>query len=349
MYKAEKSGDSFYDVVYEANIPEKNILRRISKVINWGRLKRYLKKYYYDRGRDAHNPLMMFKLLVLQFLYDISDRQLEESSRDRISFRWFVGLGPLDEPPDHTAYCRFRDRLGPETIKRLFDDIVKQAYEKRMILDRLSVVDSTDIEAKVNTYKMNEKAKEYKEDDPTKKSPDPDARYGYKNKKKPFFGYKCHMGMDGDTRIITTLDASAGNVADTEYFDRVHDPNADGVTADKGYDSEDNYEMIEDEGQRAAIIPKRLKGRKRGHITNRYPDAGDQQYYRRTKRKRPRIEPKFNEMKNAHGMWRARYWGLAKMRVQVFLTGIVVNLKRMVTLMFDMSVWKMSEARCAQR
>jgi IS5 family transposase len=347
MYKSERSGDIFHEVVYETNIPKNHILRRMKEVINWGRFKRYMKKYYYDRGRDAYNPLMMFKLLVLQFLYDLSDRQLEESARDRISFRWFVGLGPLDEPPDHTAYCRFRDRLGPETIKRLFDDIVEQADDSGFVLDRLSVVDSTDIEAKVNTFKMNEKTKEEGEDDSTPTSPDPDARYGYKNKKKPFFGYKCHMGMDGDTRIITTLEASPGNVADTEYFDRVHDPNAHGVTADKGYDSENNYDMIRGEWQRAAIIPKRLKGKKRGHITNRYADASDQQYYRRSKKKRPRIEPKFNEMKNDHGMGRARYWGLAKMRVQVFLTGIVVNLKRMVTLLFDMPGWKMAEARCA--
>ena len=343
MHKPYRRQKSFYDPVYDANIPDDHILKHLEVVINWGRFKRYLKKHYYERGRDAHNPLMMFKLLVLQFLFNLSDRQLEEQTRDRISFRWFVGLDPLESVPDHTSYCRFRDRLGPETIKRLFDDIVQQGSEKGYLLDALSIVDSTDVEAKVNTFRMRDKSKKNGDDDPTSSSPDPDASYGHKNKKKPFFGYKCHMAMDGDTRIITRIEASPGDEHDSKFFSAVHDPTPEAVTADKGYDSAENFDLIESSGQRAAIIPKGRRGGKRGHVVDRYPLKADEQYYRRVKRKRPRIEPKFGEMKKFHGMDRARYWGLAKMRIQVFITGIVVNLKRMVTLMTGTPRWKLAE------
>lgn len=341
MYKPQRRQKSFHDPVYDANIPKNHVVRYLQQVIDWGRLKRFLKKHYHERGRDAYNPVMMFKLIVLQFLTDLSDRQLEEAVRDRISWRWFVGLDPLENPPDHTAYCRFRDRLGPETIKKLFDDIVEQAAEKGLILDGLSVVDSTDVAAKVDTYRMHKKSKGG--GDHASSGPDPDATHGYKNKNKPFFGYKCHAGIDADSLIITMIEASPGHEADTEFFDVVCDPNAGAVTADKGYDSAENFELIEGYGQRPAIIPKRKKGKERGHIINRYPDTADQQFYRRAKKKRPRIEPKFSEMKNEHGMKKARYWGLAKMRVQVFLTGIVVNLKRMITLTSGIPRWKMAE------
>ena len=345
MYKPYRRQKSFYDAVYEANIPDNHILKHLEKVIKWSRFKQYLKKHYHDRGRDAYNPLMMFKLLVLQFLFNLSDRQLEEQVRDRISFRWFIGLDPMDAPPDHTAYGRFRDRLGAETIKRLLDDIVQQGREQGYVLDALSVVDATEIAAKVDTFRMRERSKRNGAADPTDSSPDPDASYGHKNKNKPFYGYKCHMSMDGDTRIITRLEASPGDEHDGGFFSAVHDPPAEGVTADKAYDSGANFELIEEYGQRAAIIPRKLRGKKREHIKKRYPSAAEQQYYRKAKRKRPRIEPKFAEMKKFHGMERARYWGLDKMRVQVFLTGIVVNLKRMVTLMTGTPRWKLAEAR----
>ncbi len=203
----------------------------------------------YKRGRDAYNPVMMFKPLVLQFLFDFSDRALEESARDRISFRWFIGLDPLESPPDHTAYCRFRERLAPETIKRLFDDIVEQAYDMGLVLDKLSIVDSTDVTAKVNTYRMSEKSKGDVNDDPTSSSPDPDARFGHKNKKKPFFGYKCHASMDADTGILTRIEVSPGDEHDSKFFSAVHDPYPDAVTADKGYDSAENFDLIEEGGQ----------------------------------------------------------------------------------------------------
>jgi len=344
MYKPYRRQKSFYEPVYDANIPDDHILKHLEQVIDWGRFKRYLKKHYYVRGRDAYNPKMMFKLLVMQFLFNLSDRQLEEQARDRISFRWFIGLDPLESPPDHTAYCRFRDRLGSETIKRLFDDIVRQGYEKGYVLDALSIVDSTEVQAKVDTFRMREKSKD-KDDEGKGGGPDPDARHGYKSRNKPFYGYKCHMSMDADTLIITRIEASPGDEHDGEFFCSVHDPPAAAVTADKAYDSEANFDLIEECDQRAAIIPKHLKGKKRGHIKNRYPSKLEQQYYRKAKRKRPRIEPKFGEMKNFHGLKRARYWGLEKMRVQVFLTGIVVNLKRMATLMTGTPRWKLAEGR----
>jgi len=343
MFKPNNRPKSFYDPVYDENIPENHIVRHLQNAIDWGRIKRYLKKHYYDKGRDAYNPLMMFKLIVLQFLADLSDRELEEAVRDRISWRWFVGLDPLENPPDHTAYCRFRDRIGAETMKDIFDDIVKQARAKGLVLDKLSVIDATDIKAKVDTFKMHKKSKDMGSNDPTAGSPDPDARYGYKSDDEPFFGYKSHGAVDAKSRIITKLEASPGHEADTEFFDAVHDEKAEGVTADKGYDSQHNYDVIEESQQRAAIIPRRLKGRERGHIKKRYPDSADQQYYRRAKRKRPWIEPKWSEMKNKHGMASSRYWGLMKNRLQVFITGIVVNLKRMATLESGIPMWKMAE------
>ncbi len=324
----------FEDQIYEL-ITEDNFLWQLREVINWEFVNKHCRHVYSDKGRPAYPAVMMFRLLLLQFLYDLSDRQLEESVRYRIDFRWFVGITGTQPGPDHTAYCRFRDRLGVGTITRMWNEIVEQASSAGLITDRLSAVDSTHVKAKVNVYR-------WKDDDENpggKQGPDPDARFGRKTKNKKFFGYKCSIGEDVDSGIITMLDVSPGNESDIMLFEPVADPCADAVTADKGYDAQRNYDLLHGRGQEAAIIPKHLKGKEKGHVAARYPLGGEKARYYRRKKKRPIVEGKFNEMKNIHGFIQARYCGIDKVRIQAYLTGMVMNMKRMVMLLTGRPRW----------
>ncbi len=342
MDKAERLQMSFYDEVYERMVPDDHPLRLLDEVIGWRKFRKTLRKLYRVDGRPAHNGTMMLKLTVLQFLYDLSDRQLEDAARDRISFRWFCRIDPLEEPPGYTSFCRFRERMGPETFKRIFDKIVEQASASGLVVDKLSIVDATDIKAKVDIYKL---------DSPVRKKqgsggsgpgsggtggPDPDARWGKKSDKKPIHGYKAHAAMDDGSELITEVEVTPANVHDGKAFPLVHDQHAEAVTADKAYDSEENIERIRDAGQSPAIIVKRKRGKKRGHVSARYTNVECQKYYRYKKR-RPRVEHKFAEAKRWHGMYQSRYWGIEKVRSQVYLTAIALNLKRMVKLSFGIS------------
>ena len=105
-----------------------------------------------------------------------------------------------------------------------------------------------------------------------------------------------------------------------------------GVLADKGYDSLMNFVYLALNGQRAGIIAKAIRGRKRGHIKNRYPGAKDHLWFCRHKKKRSLVERFFAETKQWHGLGRARYRGLDKTKVQVIWTALAYNLKRMVKL-----------------
>ena len=272
----------------------------------------------------------MFKALVLQFLYDLSEGRLEEQLIGFMPFRWFLNLDPMGQPPDHTAYCRFRDRLGPEKTAKLFGEVVKQARKLRLIKDRLSIVDATDIQAKVDTYRMNREKDDDDQGPPSRV--DPDATYGHKTKKKPFFGFKAAVSYDADSSLVTRLAATTGRNHDTTHFRSVCEPKALGVLADKGYNSLLNFVYLGLRGQRAGIIPRANRGRKRGHIKGRYPWLKDYIWYWRHKSKRPLVERFFAEVKQWHGLGRARYWGLAKMEVQVAMTALAYNQKKMVKL-----------------
>jgi IS5 family transposase len=329
LYQRNRDQLSFYDQVYQATVPKGHLLRKLDRVIDWAAFEPIFEGLYSDRGRQAYNPILMFKALVLQFLYDLSDRKLEEQLIGFMPFRWFLNLDPMGQPPDHTAYCRFRDRLGPDKTAELFGEVVKQARKLRLVKDRLSIVDATAITAKVDTYRMQS----HKDDDDGPPSRvDPDATYGHKTKKKPFFGYKAAVSYDADSGLVTRLATTTGREHDSTHFWEVSDPKASGVLADKGYDSFLNFAFLAIRGQRAGIIPRAVKGKKRGHIKNRYHQTKDYLWFWRNKNKRPLVERFFAETKQWHGLGRARYWGLAKTKVQVAMTALAYNLKRMVKL-----------------
>lgn len=333
MQKSRRIQRSFFDLIYDHSVPANHFLRTLNESIDWTRFERHVEHLNSSgKGRPAHNALLMTKTLILQFLYDLSDRQLEEQIQDRISFRFFLGVDPADPIPDHTAYCRFRDRLGAETIAHLFNEVVEQARSKKLVKDRLCIVDATHVAAKVNTYRMNAEKKDNDSSDDPPSRIDPDARHGYKTKNKPFFGYKVAIGMDKSSSIITRVTATPGNEHDSTHFAVVADPAAKAVTADKGYDTPDNFTVLKKRKQRAAIMVKRRKGKQRGHINARYPQRKDYQFYYRLKSCRPLVEKIFGTAKQWYGLARAKYYGLKKMTIQAILTMMAINFKRIITL-----------------
>ena len=160
-------------------------------------------------------------------------------------------------------------------------------------------------------------------DEIAQQSPDPDARFGRKSKSKSFYGYKEHAAIDADSELVTAVEVTPGNVADSEVFEPLVDPQARDVTADKGYDTNANHQKLKVRGQRSSIIIKK----------NRTAPGIIGQANPQSQRERRNIERKFAEQKKYHGLATARYWGLAKVTIQVLLTCIVVNCKKMARLL----------------
>ena len=321
MLKPRSSQLSFYgDHIYDQVIPDDHFLKQLEKAVDFSFVNDLCRDAYNpDVGRPAYEPEMMFKILFLQFLYDISDRRIEEEVKFNLVLKWFVGLAINESPPDATSLTRFRERLGVKRFASLFNQIVSLAREEELISDRLSIVDSTHVKAKVDTFKMQSKPDQVK---------DKDARYGYKTHNKPFFGYKSHTGIDADSELITKMETTPGNVHDGDMFRKVVDDKSQMVTADKAYDSKKNHRLLKKNKKKSAIIIK--KNRKSKRLKKNQMKAEVQA----AQQERPKIERKFAELKRFHGLAVARYWGLAKMSIQNLMTAITCNLKRMVKLIF---------------
>lgn len=321
MLRTKTSQLSFYgNHIYDRIIPTDHFLKLLDKAVDFSFVNELCRDAYTpDFGRPAYSPETMFKIIFLRFLYDVSDRRIEEEVNFNLVLKWFVGLAIDESPLDSSSLTRFRDRMGEERFADIFNRIVEIAREEGIVSDRLSIVDSTDVKAKVDTFRIK--------DNPFA-SPDKDARHGYKSEKKPFFGYKAHASMDSDSELITKLDTTPGNTSDGKEFPKVVDTQSRMTTADKAYDSNKNHRLLRRKRTTSAIIVK--KNRKSPCLRKHQmkPEIIAAQ------RERPKIERKFAELKRFHGLKEARYWGLAKMAIQFTMAAIARNLKRIVKRLF---------------
>jgi hypothetical protein len=122
--------------------------------------------------------------------------------------------------------------------------------------------------------------------------------------------------QDADSELLVQVKTTPGHVPDGPQLPELVDGRAGEATGDKAYDSEANHAHLAAAGVASGLIRRRrLPGRPR-----------------LSRRERPKIERKFAEGKNRHGLARARYWGLAKVSIQVFMVALVSNLKRLVKL-----------------
>ncbi|MCL6622779.1 MAG: transposase [Syntrophobacterales bacterium] len=294
-----------------------HFLHDLSRAVNFAFVKEALKDFYVDWGRDPWDPVLMFKMVFLQFLYDLSDREIEERATWDLAFKYFLGLSAEELPPDHTTLCRFRMRLGAEGFQKLFNQVVAQAREKGLVSDRLHIIDATHIRAKVDLLRLKKEHRHGDDDDHyvDRHSPDPDARFGRKTPKKGFYGYKCHVAQGADSEFIVQVQTTQGNVPDSAILPCLAQSQAQELTEDKAYDSKANPTWPP-WGWLPVYDP-----------AGRGPDD-----HAKSWQERPQIERKFAECKQFHGLARARYWGLVQVTIQTLMVALVVNLKRWVTL-----------------
>ena len=313
---------SFFDTqIYDRLIPENHLLVRLKAAIDWSFIEQETRQYYQRRGRRACSPVLLFKMLLLAYLYNLSERRVEEDCTYNVLYKYFLDLEVDEKAPDHSTLSRFRDRLGLQGFQAIFNHIVALARQQGVVSDRLRIVDSTHMLANVDILRATQNSSKDDHDDDHDHtvlpgSPDPDARFGRKSKKQKFYGYKQHIGMDVDHDFITNVGTSGGNISDHDYLEAMtQGPFPQAVTADKLYDSRHHHERLKRQGIKSHIIRKK---------NSPVPDDPE---YQRSVQLRKRIERVFAVAKLYHGGRRARYWGRVKISIQHLLIAAVYDLK----------------------
>ncbi len=180
-FRQTGGGSFFGEMIYERVVPRDHFFRRLDEVVDWGRWSKRLARYYQggaEYGPSPYAPALLLKMLLLAYLYNLSERQTEELSNDSLAVKCFLGLGADEKAPDHSTLSVFKARLlkgqGLADYEALLREVVCLAQEKGIVLGRVQVVDSTVSVADVNTSKDKERQQQGQ-------SPrDPDARLGAK-------------------------------------------------------------------------------------------------------------------------------------------------------------------------
>lgn len=142
--------DVFDHVIFEQLIPKDHLLVKIDSIVDFSFVYDKVQDKYSNLGRGSKDPVMMLKILLLEYLYNLSDVEVVKRIKTDIAFRWFLNLSIYDNVPDDTTISHFRvKRLGEEYFEEFFNAIVNQCIEKDLIKTNRHMVDSTDVAANV--------------------------------------------------------------------------------------------------------------------------------------------------------------------------------------------------------
>lgn len=287
-----------------------------------------------NAGRKPFDAILMFRMLVLQSLYNLSDEQVEYQVRDRLSFTRFLGLGIEDRIPDGTTLWLFREKLAKAgLIEQLFDRFDRHLGAQGYIARGGQIVDATlvPVPRPRNTREENEAVKAGQTPEAWEKAPaknrqkDKDARWTKKHGKS-FFGYKNHVNVDAKHKLIRRYEVSDAAVHDSQKLDGL---------LNKGTTSQ---EVFADSAYRSAKTEAKLKARgfkSRIHVraTRGHPlSKAKEEANRKKSRIRARVEHVFAAQQTSPGGRIVRTIGIIRAQTKIGLQNLVYNIRRLVTL-----------------
>jgi IS5 family transposase len=225
-------------------------LEKLSRVIEWRIFESILNRVFAKEhkgtgGRPPYNYLLLFKILILQRLFNISDDQAEFQINDRMTFRRFLGLSLGDLVPDAKTIWLFRDTLVKAGVmEELFNCFSRQLEQMGVISHTGTIVDATFVEAprQRNTRDENQQIKEgnipedWEEPENVHKlrQKDTDARWTKKNNER-HYGYKDHVKADAESKLITHYAVTDAAVHDSQALIELLDEKDKVLYADSAY------------------------------------------------------------------------------------------------------------------
>jgi len=232
-------------------VPDNHLLRKIDHAIDFEFIREKVRDLYCpDNGRPAIDPVILFKMLFLGYLFGIrSERQLVRDIQVNVAYRWFLGMNLTDKVPDASTLSQNRRRrfTNSTIYQEIFDEIVLQAMRRKLVDGKVLYTDSTHLKASANKHKFEKKVVEKStcsyfddlEQDITKdreaygrkplapktnepavketkiSTTDSDSGYMVRDGKPKGFFYLDHRSVDGKHNIITDCHVTPANVHDS--------------------------------------------------------------------------------------------------------------------------------------
>ena len=286
-------------------------------------------------GRPPYDYVMMFKILILQRYYNLSDHQVEYQINDRMSFMRFLDLTIADDVPDSRTVWHFREQLTDlQLIEPIFDLFLKELESLGLVVNEGKIIDASFVEVprQRNSREENKKVKDnevpedWKEKSRKLSQKDTDARWTKKNNQN-FFGYKNHVKTDGKSKIIQKFKVTTASVHDSQTLEGLLDNQDKGETlhADSAYTGEDQDKIISKKGLINEVHEKGYKNK---------PLTDEQKASNKIKSKiRVRVEHIFGFMENSMNGMKIRSIGFKRAEAIIGLSNLLYNMFRKIQLL----------------
>jgi len=305
-------------------------LPKLERSVDWEAFRPLLESLYKQSdprngGRPPCDAVLMFKVLVLQDFYKLADDQTEFQIRDRYSFCRFLGLTPEGRVPDAKTIWLFRERVKQaQLIERLFEAVLVQIEAAGLMARKGQIVDAALVPVPRQRNSRDENARIKKGEEPEdwprnkRRQKDVQARWTKKHGKS-HFGYKNHISVDRQHKVIRKYAVSSAEVHDSQVFEALldeHNSSAD-VWADSAYRSAEREADLKQAGYRSHVHRKGARGRQL--------NARAQEANRKRSTIRARVEHVFAQQANRL----VRTIGLERAAVKIGMMNLVYNLRRL--------------------
>lgn len=322
----------------------KDPLEKLNRYINFEVFRGTLETIYRNpnpkstAGAKPFDYVLMFKIMILQRIYNLSDEQMEYQLVDRLSFKRFTGLEFSHRVPDCNTIWNFKQGLAKDdNEKKLFDLFYKILEEKKLIVNEGKMVDASfhEVPRQRNSREENKEIKEGKtpqewEGDKHKLShKDVDARWTKKNLVN-YYGYKNHVKADTGSKLIDDYLVTDASVHDSQPLENLLDPKDKGQTlhADSAYSGADIADMVSKNEMINMIHEKGYKGK---------PLSEEQKGCNKIKStKRVRVEHIFGFVETSMGGTYIRTIGIVRAKLNIGITNLTYNICRAVQLGINM-------------
>jgi transposase, IS5 family len=298
----------------------------IDRLIDWKAIEKLMAGIHAKKqGEAAWPPLLMFKALLLQSWYGLSDPGLEKQLARDLMFRRFINLGLSEGVPDHSTIWRFRNTLTKQgLLDTLLAEVNRQLSDKGLYIKtgEVSIVDAAVIGAKQSRPRKGKDGEN---------TQDGEAGYNVKvaanGKKTSTYGYKAHVNVDEDG-FIKAVDYTPGNEHDSKSLEKLLARTEEQVYADKAYAS----------AEHDRLLAKRNTGNRILHKAKRNQPLSERQKHqnRQWASVRSTVERVFGILKQHYGIAKARHLGLKRNHARFMLAAVAYNIKRGAAVQAEM-------------
>ena len=249
-------------------------LQKLNEIIDWEIFRKPIEEALYvepksNAGRKPYDKLLMFKIVILQRYYNLSDGQTEFQIKDRLSFLDFLGLQIGDTVPDEKTIWLFKEQLKEKNLsKKLFDIFTNKLTSNGVVAKEGTLVDASFVRVPKQRNKKDENADikkgaiplEFGENKNKLAQKDCDARWVTKYKTNEF-GYKDHTSVDQKTKVITNYEVTTSSTHDSQSIKDLISEDDKILYADSAYKSQEIEDYLKTKNVKSKIIHRAYRNK----------------------------------------------------------------------------------------